>query len=179
MRDVVINKAILNIPTAATCKLYVCDRYGNQQGEEITLLEETQTVALNSNTLSFKTPTGYIVASYSLYRLSIIENKNTRYIPLFIFDGEGALATQDIISPFAFQSIFSQLFYIGEKLPTVLEDFITKLDQWFFNTQKELSNSNYKEPIAYFLKYAEYATQNKTYMNAPCLLDMDAVLAKL
>lgn len=179
MRDVVINKATLNIPTTATCKLYACDRYGNQQGEEITLLEETQTIALNSDTLSFKTPTGYILASYALYRLSISENKSTRYIPLFIFDGEGALATQDILSPFAFQSIFSYLFYSGEGLPAVLEDFITKLDQWFFDTTKELSPSNYKEPIAYFMRYAEYATQDTNYMNAPCLLDLDAVLAKL
>ena len=119
------------------------------------------------------------MASYALYRLSITENKHTQYIPLFIFDGEGELAIEDIVSTFAFQSIFAYLFYTGENLPTVLEDFIIKLDQWFFNTQKELSTSNYKEPIAYFIKYAEYVTQNNAYMNAPCLLDMDAVLAKL
>lgn len=180
MRTVTIDRAFFNISSLASVKLYECDKYGNAITALTIAIEPTPTtISLSSDTSSFRTQTDYILANYSLYMLESTENKNTKKIPLFIFDGEGELSLTDITSPFYYQSIFTHLFYKGEDTPIVLEDFILKLDTWLSDTSLPLTPSNYKESIEAFMQYAERYTVNQSYFKVPCLEDLDTALAQL
>lgn len=180
MRTVTIDRAFFNISSLASVMLYECDRYGNAITTLTTTIEPTPTtISLGSDTSSFRTQTDYILANYSLYMLESTENKSTKKILLFIFDGEGDITLSDIASPFYYQSIFTHLFYKGEDIPIVLEDFILKLDTWLSDTSLPLTPSNYQESIEAFMQYAERYTANPSYFKAPCLHDLDTALAQL
>lgn len=180
MRTVTIDRAFFDISSTASVKLYECDKYGNAiTALTMTIEPSPTTLSLNSDTSSFRTQTDYILANYSLYMLESTENKLTQKIPLFIFDGEGDIALSDITSPFYYQSIFTHLFYNGEDVPLILEDFILKMDAWLSNTSLPLTPSNYKESIEAFMQYAEYCTANLSYFKAPCLHDLDTALAQI
>ena len=178
MRTVIIDRAFFNIPSDATVTLYECDKYGNAIGLNRTTIEtEPSTISLNSRTNTFKTTTSDILAQYALYILHITLDKNTQKIPLFIFDGEGALTLSDIISPIYYESVFNVMSYAGEGLPVILQDCVEKLDAWFASPHKTIYPRDYKILIETFMLYAERYSEDPTYHIAPCLSDFDAVLA--
>ncbi len=180
MRTVTIDRTFFNISSTATVTLYECDKYGNAITPLTTTIDATPTsVSLNCDTSAFTTPANDVLARYALYMLESTENKLTKKIPLFIFDGEGDLTLSDIMTPFYYQSIFTHLFYTGGDLPIVLQDFIEKLDTWLSDTTQILTPTNYKESIEAFIQFAEYETAQPSFFKAQCLTDLDAVLAQV
>lgn len=178
MREVVIDKSFLNIPSDATVKLYECNKYGNPINLiSIDITSESTIVPVNCDTKTLKSSTSDILAKYALYMLEITFNKKIQKIPLFIFDGIGQLATEDLLSPVNYESIFNVLAYTGEELPVILQDCIEKLDIWFSSENKNIFPQGYRALIETYVLYADHFSSNEEYMSAQCLRDFDAILA--
>lgn len=178
MRTVTIDRSFFNIPANATVTLYECDKYGNAIGLNSTTIGTGITiVSLNSNTRSFKTSTSDILAQYALYMLHVSLDKNTQKIPLFIFDGEGDLTIEDVVSPINYESIFNVMSYSGDTLPIILEDCIIKLDHWLASANKNIYPQGYRTLIETYVLYADRINVDENFMKAQCLSDFDSILA--
>lgn len=179
MRNVVIDKTTLNIPSTATVVLYECDKYGNAINlNSYTIEDNITTVLVNCDTRSFKSSTSDILAQYALYMLVITVDKQTQKIPLFIFPGEGDLAISDILNPINYESIFNVMYYTGEGLPIVLQDCIEKFDAWLASPNKAIYPREYNTLITTFIKYANFISNNENYITSKCLSDFDAILSR-
>jgi len=182
MRTCTVLRSVLNIPSDATVVLYECDRYGNKLNlSYATLTGESLTLSFNTTTQSIKDSVrGKTLALFSYYMLELTSGKATHKIPLYPFDGVGMLDINDILTPKAFHAVYSLVHYEHESTPLfVLEDFITHLEAWL-QSGCTLYDARYHDAFLLVSQYGSYACDNTpTYMNTPCLKDMDMFLSTL